>query len=351
MATSPHGAPTTVDADGRPVRLTSPDKPVFPGITKRAVLEYYLAVSPRMLPQVHDRPTAIERWPEGVSDTAEHFYQKHLPRSAPEYVTGIPIRFPSGRPGLLLNPRTAAALAWAVQMGAITFHSWPVTAPDVVHPDQLRIDVDPSPDNAFADAVTVARECRALLDEWGWPGYVKTSGGRGLHVFVPILATHSFIDVRHAGIAVGRELERRLPGLVTMSWWKEERGPRVFIDFNQNAQDRVMASAYSLRPRPDAPASMPVAWADLEAITPADFTLRSVPEIVATTPDPWAGFADAAVALDRAMQAWDEDVAAGLPELPYPPDYPKMPGEPPRVQPSRARAPLGSARDGSEHDG
>jgi bifunctional non-homologous end joining protein LigD len=337
MPSTQHGAATTIDVDGIEVRLSSPDKPVFSGISKRQVMEYYLSVGARMVAQVGDRPTALERWPDGVAEDGERFYQKHLPKTVPSYVSGIKVRFPSGRPGVLLNPDSRAAIAWAVQMSAITFHAWPVTAPQVERPDQLRLDLDPPDNLGFADAIRVAHACREVVSEFDWPAFVKTSGGRGLHVFVPIRPEHSFVDVRHAAIAIGREVERRLPDLVTMSWWKEERGGRIFIDFNQNAQDRVMASAYSLRARPKATASMPLAWHDLDDVTPQDFTLRTVPHLVATLPDPWTGMTVAAVDLAPALDAWDRDVAAGLPELPYPPDFPKMPGEPPRVQPSRKR--------------
>lgn len=339
MPSASNGAATAVDVDGVAVRLTSPDKPVFPGVSKREVVEYYLAVGEVMVEQVGGRPTALERWPDGVSEGVDHFFQKHLPKSVPPYVHGIAVRFPSGRPGTLLDPATRAAIAWAVQMGAITFHAWPVTAPDVVHPNQLRLDLDPSPANAFADVRRVAASCREVLEELGLPSFIKTSGSRGLHVFVPILATHDFVDVRHAAIAIGRELERRDPDGVTMSWWKEERGDRVFLDFNQNAQDRLMASAYSLRPRPSAPVSMPFAWNELDDVDPEAFTLRTVPGIVASRDgDPWSAMAASAVDLAPALAWWDRDVANGLPELPYPPDFPKMPGEPPRVQPSRKRA-------------
>ena len=311
---------------------------MFPGITKREVLEYYLAVSEPMVAQIGGRPTALERWPEGVAPDHEHFFQKHLPKSTPDYVSGLTVRFPSGRPGTLLNPATAAAIAWAVQMSAITFHAWPVRAPHLERPDQLRIDLDPSPGRGWADVRDVALACHELLTEWHWPSFVKTSGSRGLHVFVPLLPDHSFVDVRHAAIAVGRELERRHPDLVTTSWWKEERGERIFVDYNQNAQDRLMASAYSLRPRAEATVSMPVEWSDLPNVEPRGFTLRTVPDLVRERArDPWSGMDDAAVSLAPALEAWERDVAAGLPELPYPPDFPKMPGEPPRVQPSRAR--------------
>lgn len=345
MATSRYGPPDILDVDGVPVRLTSPDKPVFPGVTKREVLDYYLAVGPRLLAQVGGRPTALERWPDGVSEGAEHFFQKHLPAKVPDYVEGIAVQFPSGRAGTLLNPATRAAVAWAVQMSTVTFHAWPVSATDVARPDQLRIDLDPSPENSFTDVARVADSCREILGDWGWPAYLKTSGGSGLHVFVPIRPDHGFVDVRHAAIAIGREAERRLPDLVTTSWWKEERGARVFVDFNQNAQDRVMASAYSLRPRANAPASMPIAWDDLAACAPDDFTVRTVPALVAGSADPWAGMAEHAVDLAPALDAWHRDLARGLPELPYPPDFPKMPGEPPRVQPSRKRSDTDDSAD------
>ncbi len=334
MASTEYGPASILDVDGRDVRLTSPDKPVFPGVTKREVMEYYLAAGERLLDQVGGRPTALERWPDGVADGAEHFFQKHLPKKVPDFVEGIDVRFPSGRAGRMLCPSGRAAIGWAVQMSAVTFHAWPVSAGDVSHPDQLRLDLDPSPANSFADVITVARACREVLSAWSWPGYVKTSGGRGLHVFVPIVAERSFIDVRHAAIAIGREVERRLPHLVTMSWWKEQRGDRVFIDFNQNAQDRVMASAYSLRPRPEATVSTPLAWDELDGSEPTDFTIRTVLGRLAAA-DPWAGMAQSAVGLAPALAAWERDREAGLPELPYPPDFPKMPGEPSRVQPSR----------------
>ncbi len=337
MASTKHGAPIVVPVDGDEVRLSSPDKPVFPGVSKREVFDYYLAVGERLLEQIGGRPSALERWPDGVLPGAEHFYQKHLPSKVPVFVEGVEVRFPSGRPGRLLCPTTRASIAWAVQMSTLTFHAWPVTRPDVSHPDQLRIDLDPPEGASFQDVVTVAEACRDQVSAWGWPAYVKTSGSRGLHVFVPIAPRHTFVDVRHAAIAIGRAVERELPELVTMSWWKEERGGRVFIDFNQNAQDRVMASAYSLRARPGATVSTPLEWSELADCRPGDHTIRSVPERVASGVDPWAGMTQSAVDLGPALEAWEAGVAAGLPELPYPPDFPKMPGEPPRVQPSRKR--------------
>lgn len=338
----------SVSCGGIDVRVSSGDRIVFPpdgsspALTKSDVVRYYAAVSERMLAQILDRPTALERWPQGVfpdggSEMGERFFMKHLPaKGTPDWVHGVKVTFPAGRTGVELKPDHPAVLVWAAQMGAITFHSWPVTAPDVGHPDTLRLDFDPAGSSQFRDAVRVALMARDLLDSWGWPSWCKTTGGRGVHVHVPIEPRWGFIDVRHAAIAIGRELERRAPELVTMSWWKEERGSRVFVDFNQTAQDRTMASAYSIRANPHATVSMPVAWSDLESVATRDFTVRTVPGLL-EHPDPWARIGEARVPIDRALRQWDEDVADGLGELPYPPDFPKMPGEPPRVQPSRRR--------------
>lgn len=331
--------------DGIEVRVTSGDRAVFPGvppITKREVVAYYAAVAPWLLPELRDRPTTLERYPAGPfpgggSARGEAFTMKHLPaRGRPGWVHGVEVTYPSGRTGIQLLPDHAAVLAWAAQMGAVTFHPWPVTAPDVDHPDTLRLDFDPAGSTAFADAARVALAARDLLAEWSWPSFCKTSGGRGVHVHVPIEPRWDFVDVRHAAIAIGRELERRMPGLVTTSWWKEGRGDRVFVDFNQAARDRTMASAYSLRANEHATVSMPLAWDELAGADPRDFTLRSVPAIAAAR-DPWAGWQSARVGLDPALERWERDLRDGLGELPYPPDFPKMPGEPPRVQPSRAR--------------
>lgn len=334
-----HGAVTHVEVDGHPIRISSPDKPVFPGLTKLQVVEYVAAVGSLMLAHVGGRPTAFERWPDGVREGAASFYQKHVPKSVPDYVHDCGVVFPSGRPARMIAPDSVATLVWAAQMGAITVHPWPTRVPNTDRPDQLRLDFDPSPGLGFADAVRAALLAKELLDEWQWPAFAKTSGNRGVHVYVPIEPEWDFIAVRHAAIAVGRELERRAPDLITMSWWKEERGEKVFIDFNQNAQDRLMAGAYSLRPRPEATVSMPVSWEQLVSCDPLDFTLSSVRDAVQASGwvDAWVGIDGFAVRLDRALEQWQRDVDAGLPELSYPPDFPKMPGEPPRVQPSRAR--------------
>jgi bifunctional non-homologous end joining protein LigD len=226
---------------------------------------------------------------------------------------------------------------WPVQMKTVTWHPWPVRTPDLDNPDELRIDLDPQPGRGFRDAVTAALGLRDVLAELGLAGYAKTSGNRGVHVHARIAPTHEFLDVRHGVIAIARELERRLPELVTTAWWKEERGEKVFVDFNQANRDRTIASAYSPRPLPGAPVSMPVAWDDLSEVSPQDFTVLTVPAIVAAGHDPWATMPDHVGDISGALDRWERDVEDGLPELSFPPDYPKMPGEPPRVQPSKKR--------------
>ena len=222
-------------------------------------------------------------------------------------------------------------------MGTLTFHPWPVRGDDVDHPDELRLDLDPQPGMDFADAVRVAGEARALLDELGYVGFPKTSGGRGVHIYVRIEPRWTFTDVRHAAIAFGRELERRLPGEVTTRWWKEERGERVFVDYNQNARDRTIASAYSVRPKPGAPVSAPLGWDELAEAEPEDFTVATMPARFAEVGDRHAAIDDVAHSLQPLLDMYERDEAAGGGDMPYPPDYPKMPGEPKRVQPSRDR--------------
>ncbi|TXH45045.1 MAG: ATP-dependent DNA ligase [Actinobacteria bacterium] len=332
----------TIDVGGRAVRVSSPDRVVFPevGATKGDVARYYAAVGGRLLAAVGDRPTTLERWPKGVLPGMtlgdEGFYSKRTPRGAPEWVQSVQITFPSGRTALEVCPTEPAVAVWAAQMGTITLHPWPVSTPDVDHPDQLRLDFDPSPGSGFADAAAVAKAARDLLGELGWTAFAKTSGGRGMHVFVPLQPRWTFVEVRHAVIGIARELERRQPDRVTTSWWKEDRGARVFVDFNQAARDRTMASAWSIRARTGAPVSVPVEWDELPELDPAAFDLFTAPERLALA-DPWAAMADLAFDLSPALALWQADVDRGLGELPYPPDYPKMPGEPKRVQPSRAR--------------
>jgi DNA ligase D len=344
---------TTVEAGGRQVRVSNPGRVIFPAtersaaVTKLDVVAYYLAVGEGIMRALERRPTTLERWPKGVHpgivlSTRERgggdaFFQKRIPRGAPDYVRTARIQFPSGRHADEICPTEIAVVAWAAQMGTLTFHPWPVRGEDVDHPDELRLDLDPQPGMDFGDAVRVAGEARALLDELGYAGFPKTSGGRGVHIYVRIEPRWTFTDVRHAAIAFGRELERRLPGQVTTKWWKEERGERIFIDYNQNARDRTIASAYSVRPRPGAPVSAPLSWDELAGAEPGDFTVATMPARFAEVGDRHAAIDDVVHSLQPLLDMYERDEVAGAGDMPYPPDYPKMPGEPKRVQPSRDR--------------
>ncbi len=336
MATSAH----EIDVLGTLVRLTSPDKPYFPALgsggVKGALVEYYRAVSVAgpMMDALRDRPTHLQRFPDGIE--GEEIYQKRLPQKHPDYLQTCQVTFPSGRTADALKVTHPSAIVWAAQMGTVTFHPWQVRCPEVEHPDELRIDLDPQPGTGFREAARVAVEVlEPLLAELGLVGYAKTSGGRGVHVYLRIATDWDFIAVRRAGIALAREVERRAPDLVTTSWWKEERGRRIFIDFNQNARDRTMASPYSVRRTPIATVSTPLPWAELADADPDDYTIATVPKLVAERDDPWAGMDDVAQSLQPLLDMVAADEERGLGDMPYPPSYPKMPGEPPRVQPSK----------------
>jgi DNA ligase D-like protein (predicted polymerase) len=343
------GSPVELAVGERVVKVSNPDKPYFPqvGITKLEVVQHYITCGDGILRALRERPTTLERWPGGVVDGAristregfkgEAFYQKRVPQGAPEYVETAHITFPSGRTADEIAPTELAVIAWAAQLGTITFHPWPVRRADVDHPDELRLDLDPGPGTDFRDAVEVAHVLRAVLEEIGLVGWPKTSGGRGVHVYVRIEPQWGFIDVRHAAIAVGRELERRMPGRVTTKWWKEERPEgTVFLDYNQNARDRTIASAYSVRSKPHAPVSMPVQWHELDDVTPFDFTVRTAGPRFLEVGDLHAGIDATAYDISTLLE-WYERDEKNLGDMPYPPDYPKMAGEPKRVQPSRAR--------------
>jgi DNA ligase D len=321
----------------REVRVSSPQRVMWPqdGITKLELAQYVVEVGPALLRVLGDRPVTLERFPDGVE--GEAFYSKNPPRGVPAWVRTVPVTYPSGRTHPQLVVDEPATAVWAVQMNTVTFHPWPVRTADRDRPDELRIDLDPQPGRGFRDAVRAAHLLRELLDELGLTGWVKTSGNRGVHVFARIRPDLEFLDVRHAAIGIGRELERRAPDLVTMAWWKEERGERVFVDFNQTNRDRTIASAYSPRPLRHAPVSTPVSWAELDDVDPVELTIRTVPGLLERRGDPWDGMDGSEAALDAALDLWRADCERGLGELPFPPDYPKMPGEPPRVQPSRAR--------------
>lgn len=346
--------PVELDVAGRTVRVSSPDRIVFPhrNVTKLDVVRYFVAVGDGILGAVLDRPTTLERWPRGYVEGArsssradthgEGFFQKRVPRGAPDFVRTATIEFPSGRGADEVCPTELAVVAWAANLGTLTFHPWPVKSTDVEHPDQLRIDLDPQPGTDFSDAARIAPHVREVLDGLGLTGWPKTSGGRGLHVFVPIRPRWTFTQARRATIAIGRELERRLPHDVTTKWWKEERGHRVFVDYNQMARDRTIASAYSVRATSRATVSAPITWDEVGDVHPEDFDVLTMPERFASIGDPFAAVRadrlDAGGSLEAALElARRDEVDHGLGDLPYPPEYPKMPGEPRRVQPSRAR--------------
>ena len=325
-----------IEVADRPLRITSPDKIYFPqrGYTKRDVVEYYLAVGAGIFRALRERPTTLQRFPEGIE--GEMFFQKRAPtRGVPPWLETAQIAFPSGRKADELCPTDLAHVIWAAQMGTIVFHPWPVRRSHVDNPDELRIDLDPQPGTDFADAAVVAGELHGILDELGWIGWPKTSGGRGIHVYIRIAPQWTFVEARRATIALAREVERRRPELVTTAWWKEERGERVFIDFNQMARDRTIACAYSLRANGRATASAPVTWDELPNVEPDDFDLRTMPKRFAEVGDPHAGIDDSAVDITPLLEWFARDEAAGKGDMPYPPEYPKMPGEPKRVQPSR----------------
>jgi DNA ligase D len=321
----------------REVRISSPSRVLWPdsGITKLDLAHYIVAVGEAFVAANGGRPLSLQRFPEGID--GEQYFSKNPPKGAPEYVGSVMVTYPSGRSHPQLVIDEPAAAVWAVQMNTVVFHPWPSRAGNTDNPDQLRIDLDPQPGTDFDDAIPAALELRAVLAEAGLTTFVKTSGSRGLHVFAPIEPTREFLVVRHAVIAAARELERRMPDKVTTAWWKEERGERIFVDFNQANRDRTMAGAYSPRALSHAPVSCPIEWDELEKTDPRTFTIATVPQRLATTGDPWGRMHDRPGTIDELLGWWERDVADGLGELPFPPDFPKMPGEPTRVQPSRAR--------------
>ncbi|MEO3885713.1 non-homologous end-joining DNA ligase [Nonomuraea sp. B5E05] len=319
----------------RTVKVTNPDKVYFPGIgaTKRELVEYYVSVGEGALRALKDRPTNLKRHPDGVQTDA--IYQKRMPPRHPDWLQPVTVTFPSGRTAQSLRVTEVAAIAYCANLGTIDFHPWQVRATDTEHPDELRIDLDPQPGLEFDAAREAAFLTREVLADLGMVGFVKTSGNRGAHIAVRIEPRWDFIQVRHAGIALARAVEERDPGLVTMAWWKEERGERVFIDYNQNARDRTVASAYSVRAKPHAPVSTPLTWDELADADPRDFDIRTVPARFAELGDVHAAIDDRAYSLAPLLDLYAQDDRG---DMPYPPNYPKMPGEPMRVQPSRARS-------------
>jgi DNA ligase D-like protein (predicted polymerase) len=327
-----------IAVDGIEVRVSHPEKLYFSKdvkLTKLDLVRYFLAVAPGALVGIRDRPIVLKRFVNGAE--AEPFYQKRAPSDLPAYLRTATLTFPSGRTADEVVVDTAAGLAWVVNLGCMELHPHPVRAGDLEHPDQLRVDLDPQPGIGFDDVRMVALEARALLEEYGLAGFVKTSGSRGIHINVPIEPKWSFTEVRRAALALSRAVERRVPQLATSKWWKEERHG-VFLDYNQNAKDRTTAAAYSVRPLPDARVSAPLRWDEVPDCDPAAFTVLTMPARFAEIGDPHAAFGEAPGSLDGLLELAAQDEAQGIGDAPWPPHFAKAEGEPKRVQPSKAKA-------------
>jgi bifunctional non-homologous end joining protein LigD len=329
-----------LEVAGREVAISNPGKVFFPrtGHTKLDMVQYYLAVAPGALAGVGGRPMALKRFVNGAE--SEAFFQKRAPDKRPDWIETVELRFPSGRTADEVVVSNEAALAWVINLGCIDLNPHPVRAADVDHPDELRVDLDPVPGVEWPQIRDVAMVAADVLADFGLTGWPKTSGSRGLHVYARIVPRWSFGDVRRAAVAVAREIERRVPELATSKWWKEERHG-VFVDYNQNAKDRTVASAYSIRPVQDARVSTPLTWAEVPSCDPAEYTIDTVPARFAALGDPWDGMDEAAGSLDGLLELAARDEAAGLPDAPWPPHYEKQTGEAPRVQPSKRRSAQG----------
>ncbi|HLE59164.1 MAG TPA: DNA polymerase domain-containing protein [Candidatus Limnocylindria bacterium] len=332
----PKDASVVLELDGQQVTISNPGKVFFagPGLTKLDLVTYYLAVADGALRGVRDRPMALKRFVNGAA--GEAFFQKRAPSSLPAFVRTVELSFPSGRTADEVVVSNVAALAWVINLGCIDLNPHPVRADDLDHPDELRIDLDPGPGVAWDDVRRVALVVDEVLRDHGLVGWPKTSGSRGIHVYARISRGWGFAEVRRAALAVAREVERRAPQLATSKWWKEERHG-VFLDYNQNAKDRTVASAYSVRPVPDARVSAPLLWSEVPDAELGDFTVRTMPARVAALGDVGAGIDSAVGSLEPLLELSARDEASGLGDAPWPPNYAKQPGEPPRVQPSKRR--------------
>ncbi|MDB5066200.1 MAG: ATP-dependent ligase [Chloroflexi bacterium] len=331
------GEVTMVEAAGREVPITSPGKVLFSerGETKLDLARYYQAVEEPLMRAMGDRPVLLQRFPNGAEGPS--FFQKRVPDTAPDWLQTTIVSTPNGTTSRALVAADLAHVLWAVNLACLGFHVWPARASDPEHADELRIDLDPTPGVTFPMVREAAHRVRALLDEMGVAAMPKTTGNRGIHVYVRLQPLWTSYEVRSAAVAVARELERRHPELLTAAWWKEERGRRVFIDFNQNAPHKTIFGAWSVRARRGAQVSTPFTWDELDTVDPDELTIATVPARVARDGDPWAAMAGAPQSLEPLLALHTRDMAAGLVDAPWPPVYPKMPGEPPRVAPSRAR--------------
>ncbi len=328
-----------LEVDGRPVRLSNPDKVFFParGETKLDLARYYLAVAEGALLGVYERPTVLKRYPDGA--TGEPFFQKRVPEKRPDWLQTVRVTFPSGRFADELCPVDIAHVIWAVNLGCLDLNPWAVRRSDVDRPDELRVDLDPQPGVPFDDVRKVALVTHDVLTEHGLIGWPKTSGSRGLHINVRIEPSWTFTEVRRAALALARAVERLVPEVATTRWWKEQRGERVFLDFNQNARDRTVASVYSVRANPEGRVSAPLLWSEVTDVEPGDLTIATVPQRYAALGDLGAGIDATAHSLASLLALADRDERDGLGDEPWPPNFPKQTDEPTRVQPSRARTP------------
>jgi DNA ligase D len=326
-----------LEIDGFPVRISSPNKVLFPerGETKLDLVNYYVAVGAPLMQTMGGRPVLMERYPHGA--TGSSFFQKRVPDNAPDWLTTTVVSTPNGTTSRALVATDLANVAWAVNLGCLGFHVWPSYADDPGHAIELRIDLDPQPGVNFDDARVVAHDVKALLDEFGVAGYPKSTGKHGIHVYVPLLPKWDSIEVRWAAVAVARELARRHPDRITDAWWKEERGARIFIDFNQNSPHKTVFGAWGARPRAGAQVSMPFRWDELDTIDPDEQTIATAPARLASIGNPWEGYVDHPQSLEPLLEMHERDRKNGMTDAPWPPVYPKMPDEPPRVAPSRAK--------------
>jgi DNA ligase D len=328
-----------IEVSGRALTITNADKVYFParGDTKLDLVRYYLAVEDAVMRQMADRPVLLQRFPNGSQGSS--FFQKRIPDNAPAWLQTAIVSTPNGTESRALVIADLAHLVWAVNLGCLGFHSWPTRAADLAHCDELRIDLDPGPGTNYAMAQEAAAETRRLLDDIGVLGFIKSSGNRGLHVYVRLEPSHDSVAVRSAAVAIARELERRRPELITAAWWKEQRGERIFIDFNQNAPHKTVFAPWSARALDHAPVSFPFPWELLPTLHPHDMTIATVPTWVAEHGDPWERMNDHPQPMEPLLAMVRDDQAAGLEDAPWPPVYPKMAGEPTRVAPSRAKKP------------
>ena len=328
-----------VELAGRTVRVTSPGKVMFPdsSTTKLDLVRYYESVEVPLMRAMGNRPVLMQRFPNGVGGSS--FFLKRVPKDAPDWLETTIVSTPNGTTSDALVATDLAHVVWAVNLGCLGFHVWPNEADDPDHADELRIDLDPQPGVTFDDVRAAAAETHALFDELGIEAHPKTTGNRGIHVYARLTREWSPIEVRAAAVAMARELARRRPDLITDAWWKEERGERVFVDFNQNAPHKTVFGAWSVRARPGAQVSTPFPWAELDDIEPNALTIATVPPRVAARGDAWAGIDERPQSLLPLLEMSARDLASGLQDAPWPPVYPKMPGEPPRVAPSRAKKP------------